>query len=190
MEEGAAKLLIKPHPGDRRMDSKAQRLGLALKKRRATPPHPAGKEVREGLWRRAFLAAENERGLSCVLFPGSPGCISCLLYAFLLIGLVGFVSFYLVQCTVSKMGPLWHLREHPGLSARVFSGVRCFRGVHAVAQQHRHRGDGPAGFQQFLGRRCLELCVFHLESKLVVSAWLACRAPLTHSVADSAVILC
>lgn len=30
-----------------RMDSKAQVLGLVLKKRRATPPHPRGKEVRE-----------------------------------------------------------------------------------------------------------------------------------------------
>lgn len=42
MEEGCWSRVLE----QRRMDSRAQLLGLALKKRRATPPHPGGKEVR------------------------------------------------------------------------------------------------------------------------------------------------
>lgn len=41
-------LLAKPHP-ERRMESKVPRLGLALKRRKATPLHPGGKEVRDSL---------------------------------------------------------------------------------------------------------------------------------------------
>lgn len=67
------------------MDSKAQRLGLALKKRRAPSPHPGGKEVREGVWKWEFLAAEDGRGLSLVPFSCNPGCVLFLTY---------FVHFY------------------------------------------------------------------------------------------------
>lgn len=66
-------MLLKLYPGDRRMDSKAQRSGLALKKRRATPPHPGGMEVREGVGRWEFLAAVCGRlSLSRVPFSWQP----------------------------------------------------------------------------------------------------------------------
>lgn len=43
---------------ERRMDPRGQLLGLALKKRRATPPHSGGKEVRERMRKLKFVAAE------------------------------------------------------------------------------------------------------------------------------------
>lgn len=46
---------MEPRPGGERMDSKAQVLGVVLKKRRATLTRPGGKEVRGRVWKQKSL---------------------------------------------------------------------------------------------------------------------------------------